>query len=229
LSSGWIKLHRKITQCMFWIDKPYDRARAWIDLLLMANHEDNQFLFGNEMVEVKRGSFITSEHKLMDRWGWSKTKVRAFLSILEQAQMIVKKTDHKKTTLTIVNYGAYQDSQTTEEPVKNQKKTSKKPVKDPNKNDKNEKNDKKLFKDHVRLTETEYLNLVKKLGEQKTEDYITRLNDYGHQKAKKFKEYTSHYHTILNWHKREGAVSKSEKPPDPERDAQKRKLKQLYI
>jgi hypothetical protein len=39
---------------------------------------------GNEVLNVQRGSFITSELKLMDRWGWSKSKVRAFLKLLEK-------------------------------------------------------------------------------------------------------------------------------------------------
>lgn len=199
MGEGWIKLYRKINGCMFWGDKPFDRARAWIDLLLMANYEDNTFLFGNEIIEVKRGSFITSEHKLMARWGWSKTKVRSFLSVLEDAKMLIKKTDHKKTTLTLVNYGVYQDSQTTEEPVKDQKKTSKRPVKDPSKKDKKDKNEKKVFKDYVLLTDEEYQKLVDEYGLAKILDMIERLNDYAFEKPKKFKEYACHYRTIKNW------------------------------
>ena len=74
---GWVKLHRKIQDHWLWQDKPFDKRSAWIDMLLMANHDDNKFLLGNVLVEVQRGSFITSELKLMERWGWSKTKVRS--------------------------------------------------------------------------------------------------------------------------------------------------------
>ena len=42
---GWIKLHRKITENWLWDDKPYDKARAWIELLLMVNHEDKKIKF----------------------------------------------------------------------------------------------------------------------------------------------------------------------------------------
>lgn len=141
---GWIKLYRKITDSGIWLDKPFDRTHAWIDILLTANHEENKFLLGNEMVKVERGSFITSELKLMERWGWSKSKVRAFLKLLQNEQMIIKKTDHKKTTLSIVNYGTYQDFQTTEEPQKDCEKTAKEPQKDTNNNDKNDKNEKNI-------------------------------------------------------------------------------------
>lgn len=60
-----------------------------------------------------------------------------------------------------------------------------------------------LYMDHVYLTSDEYQKLVEKIGEQKTKELIDRLNSYGHQKKKKFKEYSSHYHTILNWHRRD--------------------------
>lgn len=141
-NKGWIKLNRKLQNHWLWNDKPFDKRSAWIDMLMMANHSDNKFLLGNQLVEVKEGSFITSELKLMDRWGWSKTKVRSFIKLLEDDNMIVKKSDNKKTTLTIVNYSVYQDSQTTEEPQKNHEQTTEEPQKDTNKNEKNDNNEK---------------------------------------------------------------------------------------
>lgn len=139
-SQGWISLSRKVRDCWIWQDKPFSKGQAWVDMLLSANHEDKKFLLGNELVEVKRGSFITSEHKLMDKWGWSKTKVRAFLLLLENDSMIVKISDKKKTTINIVNYSDYQDSQTTKEPQKNHEETTKEPQKDPNNNENNDNN-----------------------------------------------------------------------------------------
>lgn len=109
MAKGWISLHRQIWDSWVWKDKPFSKGQAWIDLLLMANHEDKKTLIGNQLVVVKRGSRITSIRKLCDRWGWSNTKVRAFLSLLEQDGMIVVESDTKKTTLTIVNYSDYQD------------------------------------------------------------------------------------------------------------------------
>jgi DNA replication protein DnaD len=137
---GWIKLHRKIAENPIWQDKPFSRGQAWVDLLLMANHDDNSFLFNGKLIEVEKGSFITSEHKLMDRWGWSKSKLRYFLFTLESQQMIVKITDRKKTTLTICKYCDYQLSETTEKPLKDHRKTTERPLKDLNKNEKNNKN-----------------------------------------------------------------------------------------
>jgi DNA replication protein DnaD len=88
-----------------WKDKPFSKQAAWIDMLLLANHDDNKFMLGNELVEVKCGSFISSIEKLKSRWGWSNTKVVSFLKLLESDEMIVKKSDTKKTVITIVKYG----------------------------------------------------------------------------------------------------------------------------
>jgi hypothetical protein len=106
-------------------------------MLLLANHDDNRFLLGNELIEVERGSFVTSELKLMDRWGWGKTKLRNFLELLQKDGMILKKSDRKKTTITIVNYSEYQPTQTTSKPRANHEQTTSKPRAYTNNNDNN--------------------------------------------------------------------------------------------
>lgn len=53
--------------------------------------------------------------------------------------------------------------------------------------------------DLVLLTKEEYQNLIDKFGEEGTKTRLESLNSYGYQKPKKFKEYGSHYHTILAW------------------------------
>ena len=133
MADGWVKLHRELQNHYLWEDKPFSKGQAWVDLILLANYEDRKFPLGNQLIEAKRGEVITSELKLMQRWGWSKSKVRSFLTLLQNEEMIVKKTDHKKTTLILTNYCVWQDSQTMNEPQKNHKKTAKKPQKDTNK------------------------------------------------------------------------------------------------
>ena len=108
LSSGWIKLHRKILDCFIWQDKPYDKARAWIDLLLIAMHHDKKMLIDDEVVIIQRGSFMTSIVKLADRWGWSRNKVVRYLDMLESEQMLNTKRTPKGTLITIVKYDDYQ-------------------------------------------------------------------------------------------------------------------------
>ena len=110
MSIGWISLHRKIRKHWLYEEKRvFSKFEAWLDLLMMANHQDNKFLLGNKLVEVKRGSMITSLRKLCEKWKWSNTKVKTFLEILKTDEMISYKSDTKKTVLTIENYNNYQD------------------------------------------------------------------------------------------------------------------------
>lgn len=141
MECGWISIHRKIKDNWIWEEKPFSKGQAWIDLLLMANHADRKILLGNELIEVKRGSFITSEKKLMESWGWGKEKVRRFLKLLEADGMIEKKTDRKKTTINIVNYSVFQVLQTTNRPQTDYQQTDSRPPADTNNNDNNYNND----------------------------------------------------------------------------------------
>jgi len=69
--------------------------------------------------------------------------------------------------------------------------------------DKDNNKDKDMVKDKyldfVLLTKKQYQELIDQFGLIETEERIKRLNEYGHTKPKKFKEYGSHYHTILVW------------------------------
>lgn len=142
---GWISIHRKIQEHWLWQEKPFDKRSAWIDILMMVNHEDKKILLGNELIEVKRGSRITSIRKLCDKWGWSNTKVRNFLDLLQNDGMIEVKSDTKKTTLTVVNYNDYQipndsesDTKATRKRHENDTKATRKHT---NNNDNNDNND----------------------------------------------------------------------------------------
>ena len=137
---GWVSLHRKIMDNWLWEDKPFAHGQAWVDMLLMANHKSNRFPLGEEIITLQPGEFVTSELKLMGRWGWSKSKVRRFLQLLEKDGMIVKKTDRKKTTIIIVNFTEFQNMETNSRPIKDQSQTNSRPIKDTNNNVNNDNN-----------------------------------------------------------------------------------------
>ena len=108
MADGWISLHRKIEECWLWLDEPFSKGQAWVDLLLMANHHDKQISFNGKIITVSAGSRITSILYLSERWQWSRHKVSNFLNLLEKDKMITQKRDNKKTLITIVNYEFYQ-------------------------------------------------------------------------------------------------------------------------
>lgn len=115
--AGWQKVYRDIQKHWLWEDKPFSRGQAFIDLILLVNHQDSKVLIDGELIEVKRGSKVTSLRKLGEAWGWSSKKVKKFLEQLEKDNMISYKSDNKKTVVTIENYSVYQDVGNSEETV----------------------------------------------------------------------------------------------------------------
>lgn len=107
-NKGFIALFRSVQDHWIWETDKFSQFQAWVDLLLMANHKDNRIMLDGNLVTVERGSRVTSIRRLCDRWGWSNSKVSKFLNCLENDGMIKRKSDTKKTVITIVNYGFYQ-------------------------------------------------------------------------------------------------------------------------
>ena len=110
-NKGWIKLDRQITEHWLWQNHEY--AFAWIDLLLLVNHENRKILVNNEIVTIKRGQTLTSIYKLAARWNWTRKKTYGFIKALEQDGMVRKNSTSRYTILSIVNYGKFQDSGST--------------------------------------------------------------------------------------------------------------------
>ena len=59
--------------------------------------------------------------------------------------------------------------------------------------------DKKLFLECIRLTDDQYNSLVKKLGQDKADKCIQKLNDYFMAKPDRMKGITSHFHCMSSW------------------------------
>ena len=52
--AGWVKIHRQIQDNAIWMsDEPFDSRSAWIDLILMANHEDKEVYQGGQFFKIK--------------------------------------------------------------------------------------------------------------------------------------------------------------------------------
>lgn len=113
MAEGWIKLNRQIQEHWLWKDEPFDKARAWIDLIMLANYEDKKVAYKGEVIICKRGDVNLSLQYLARRWKWSTWKVRNFFGLLESDQMITTNRTTHRTTITIVNYDNFQDLPTT--------------------------------------------------------------------------------------------------------------------
>jgi hypothetical protein len=106
--SGWIKLHRKITENPLYFSEPFNRSMAWIDMILIANHSDNYFFKRGIRVEVKVGQIGYDLDTLGKRWQWSRGKVERFMQMLENDKQIVRQKTNVTTLISIVNYKEYQ-------------------------------------------------------------------------------------------------------------------------
>ena len=105
-NKGWVPLYRSICDTWLYKDKPFNRVSAMTDLLIMANHSECVIFKDGVVTKVRRGSFVTSEQILMNRWGWGKEKVRRFLRQIEDCGWITRKVDRRGTVITVRNYGA---------------------------------------------------------------------------------------------------------------------------
>ena len=115
--SGWIKLHRQIQECFLWrIKEPFDKRSAWIDLLLLMEHQNKNLMIDGKIETIKRGSYMLSIEKLCDRWMWSRNKVKRYLDVLEREHMIVTRRTNKGTLVSVVNYCIYQNQDKQGEP-----------------------------------------------------------------------------------------------------------------
>lgn len=114
MAEGWIKLNRSLLDHWLWTKLPFSYGQAWIDLLMLANWEDKKLAYKGEIVTCKRGDVNLSITYLAERWKWDRRTVRKFLKLLECDGMVSLRCTTHRTTITIVNYGIYQDSGITE-------------------------------------------------------------------------------------------------------------------
>jgi hypothetical protein len=123
--NGWIKIRKSIYNHWLWQDAEY--LKWWIDLLLMANWEDDEKLVGKQLVTLKRGQLIASMSFLMNRWDRSRKMIEHFLNLLQEKEMITKEVKHNISIITITNYDKHQgnDKDVSREQKKANKGTSK--------------------------------------------------------------------------------------------------------
>lgn len=223
---GWIPLHRSIQECVLWeSEDPFDIRSAWIDLLLLANHEDKRVVFDGKAITIGAGQRVTSLYYLANRWHWSRGRVRRYLDLLENEGMITRISDNRKTTITIVNYRVYNDMRTTDDTTDGTTHdTTHRPTREPthrptdgtqttmitminnDKNDNNDNNDNKKRKSaprsaygeykHVKLTEEEFNRLCNDYGETDTLKAIKILDEYCQESGKTYKDYNL---TLRRW------------------------------
>ena len=108
MADGYILLHKRIQDNWLWSDKPFSKAHAWIDLLLMANYTCNDIMSKGAVIHIERGQVFRSIKCLSERWGWSIKKTKGFIKVLEKQNMVSVKGLPQGTLITIEKYDSYQ-------------------------------------------------------------------------------------------------------------------------
>lgn len=112
--NGWVKIYRSLFDNPLWTKEPFTRGQAWVDLIMMVNHEDGEFInHQGNAVKVPRGSCFTSIQKLADRWHWSPNKVRRYIGTLTDMQMVKQTGEPTGTLLSLVKYDDFQGGRRT--------------------------------------------------------------------------------------------------------------------
>lgn len=106
---GFFTLDREILNHPLWLEEPFTKGQAWVDLIGLANHKDTRLMVRGKFVDAKRGDVNRSFRWLAKRWQWSPHKVARFIKLLEAEQMATHKTAQGETVVTICNYSYWQE------------------------------------------------------------------------------------------------------------------------
>ena len=199
---GWVSIWRSIQDSFLWDDKPFSKGQAWIDLILMANHEDVEGLRDGKVVTFKRGTVSTSIVYLSDRWKWDRKKTRSFLKILESQKMATTESTKRGTTITIVNYDVYQNQGTTDGTSEGTTLPQLKDNSSPHNN--NENNDNNISHTVMR-PRGEYNNVflsdedVMKLQNEFPDEWERKVENMSKYMKTSGRSYKNHYEKIREW------------------------------
>lgn len=148
VSQGWIKLHRELIDKAIWKTSTPEQKIILITLLLMANHEENEWEWNGERFKVQPGQMITSLKSITDACGGGVTtrNVRTAIERFEKYGFLTNQSTNKNRLITIVNYAKYQGGEYQPDKATDKQLTSNRQATDKqlttNKNDKNDNNDK---------------------------------------------------------------------------------------
>lgn len=142
---GWIKLHRKILESA--VFKNPNLLQVWIYCLVRANHKENKILFEGREIILRPGQFLTGRFEGAKDCIMKPTTFWYQLRKLSEINNLDIKSDNKKSLITIINWGQYQNVEKISDSIIDNKITTTGQQIDTDNNVKNEKNEKNLEQD----------------------------------------------------------------------------------
>jgi len=197
--SGWIKLHRKITDWEWFEDK--NTFIVFITLLLMANHKEKKY----KGIVVKVGTIVTGRDILARQTKLTVQQIRTALSKLKLTNEITIETSPQGTVIEIVNYKKYQlttNEITIEQPINNHQTTTNNNVNKDNKN---------IYRSfgHLFIYESEVKKLLETYNISQIENILNDIENY-----KGNTKYKSLYLTAIKWLQKNQPTSEGVSPEE---------------
>lgn len=109
---GWVKLHRKIIEDELWIDCTPEQKVIMMTLLMLANHDDNSWIWQGKKFSIKAGQLITSIESIRKISGKniSSKNVRSALVKFEKYGFLANESAKTGRLITIANWAKYQSN-----------------------------------------------------------------------------------------------------------------------
>jgi DNA-binding transcriptional regulator YhcF (GntR family) len=136
---GWIKLHRCTLNKAIW-KLPDAQRIVFLTILMLANHEENSWVWQGEKFTCAPGQFITSIDSLSKAAKVSPKSVRTSLVNLEKLDFLANKSAKTGRLITVNNWALYQSQDETSAKEAADERQSIGKASATNKNDKNDKN-----------------------------------------------------------------------------------------
>lgn len=115
--SGFLPIRRDEFSDYLWNSKKsFDFFDAYLDLQQLACFMPTRTVLKNKLIYLNVGELVASERFLEKRWGWSRSKVRNFLSNLKADHKLDQRKDHGETVLILCAYWVCGDGETGKEP-----------------------------------------------------------------------------------------------------------------
>ncbi len=169
MNSGWIKIHRKMTEWEWYSDIIV--CRVFMHLLLTANHEEGNW----KGVKIGIGQLAIGRKMLSKNVGISEQSLRTALTKLKSTSEITIKSTTKYSVITILKWNDYQQAtskSTNEQPTINQQLTTNKKIRS-----------KEVKKDIYTSEFEKFWSLYpKKVGKQKSSTEWGKINKTEHEK-----------------------------------------------
>jgi len=107
---GWIKLHRKILEDALWHNCTPEQKVILITILLLANHQPNEWIWKGKKCSVSPGQFITSTESLRAKCGKGITTkaIRNALAKFKKFGFVAIEGASDGTKLTVCKWDSYQ-------------------------------------------------------------------------------------------------------------------------